>query len=164
MYLEYEVTADEYVASQLLYCRLSRDRKRFQWVAYCILTGVLFLGVGWSGRLPDWVALLLLIVGAWWIYVGVMNLYPARYLRQTYRSQELAGKKFKADLNENGFEVTGELGSWRGQWPSVKVEGENERVFILYSQGSVFVFGKQYLSDEQQQELRRLSGLHVPVV
>ena len=161
MYIEYEITADEYVASQLLYRKLSRDRKRFQWAAYSILTGLLFLGVGWSGRLPDWAALPLLIIGAWWICVGVVNLYPARNLRQAYRGQELAGKKFKADLSENGFEVTGELCSWRVQWPCVKLKGENERVFILYSLGSIFVFGKQYLSDEQQQELRRVSGLDI---
>lgn len=73
----------------------------------------------------------------------------------------MAGKRFKADVNEDGFEVTGDLCSWHVRWLRVRPKGENERVFIftLYPEGTIFMFGKRYLNDEQQQELRRLSGL-----
>jgi hypothetical protein len=30
---------------------------------------------------------------------------------------------------------------------------------MLYSGGSIFIFGKKYLNEEQQQELRKLAGL-----
>jgi hypothetical protein len=74
-------------------------------------------------------------------------------------ASELAGKTFRADLNEDGFDVAGDTCSWRVKWQGVRWNGENERVFMLYSQGTVFIFGKQYLTTEQQTELRSLSGL-----
>ena len=161
MHFEYEITADDYVASQILYHKLGGVRRRMQWVAYSVLTGLLFLGIAWSERSAwlGWGGLLLAIVGAWWIYIGVLNLFPARHLRRAYRGSELAGREFKAEVDEGGFGITGELCTWRVQWPGVRLKGEDAQVFILYSQGTIFMFGKKYLSNEQQQELRRLSGL-----
>jgi hypothetical protein len=74
----------------------------------------------------------------------------------------LAGKKFQAEVNEEGFEVVGDLRSWRVQWAGVSLKGENEHAFVLYSVGTVFMFGKKYLAAEQQQELRRLAALAAP--
>ena len=46
------------------------------------------------------------------------------------------------------------------QWQGIGLKGENEKVFMICSTGgTIFMFGKKYLTDEQQQELRRLSGL-----
>jgi len=94
-----------------------------------------------------------------WIYSAVASLFPARYFRRAYLESDLAGKSFNADVGEDGFEVTGDQCSWRVRWPGVRVKGENEQVFMLYSHGTMFIFGKKYLNSEQQEHLRRLSGL-----
>jgi hypothetical protein len=93
------------------------------------------------------------------IYYGVGNFFPARHFRRAFHGAGLAGKKFKADVNEDGFEVTGDVCSWRIRWPGVQLKGEDERVIMLSSGGTIFMFGKKYLNNEQIQELRRLSGL-----
>lgn len=72
---------------------------------------------------------------------------------------DLAGKSFEANVSEDGFEVTGDQCGWRVRWPGVSVKGENEQVFSLYSHGILFIFGKKYLNTEQQEHLRRLSGM-----
>ena len=81
-----------------------------------------------------------------------------RFLR-AYQRSELAGKRFQAEIDVDGFDVTGPLNSWRVRWEGVRLKGEDERVFVLSSGGTLFMFGKKYLSNEQQDELRRLSGL-----
>ena len=159
MYFEYEITADEYVASQILFNQLGGVRTRIQSVAVWILAGVFLILVAWNERAIDWATVLLAAIGAWWIYAGVASLFLARHFRRAYRGAEVAGKRFTADVNEDGFEVKGEFCTWRVQWAGVRKKGENSQVFMLYSQGTVFMFGKKYLSIEQQQELRRLSGI-----
>jgi hypothetical protein len=155
MHFEYEITADEYVAAQLLYYKRRGGRKRVERAAGWILAGLFFIVVAWNERVLNWAPILLAAIGAWWIYAGVANLFPARYFRRAYREVEVAGKRFKADVNEDGFEVTGDLCSWRIRWPGVRLKCENKRVFMLYSAGTIFMFGKKYLNDEQQQELRQ---------
>jgi len=163
MQFEYEIGAEEYAAGQLLYHRLSRDRTRLRWVVYSILTALLCVGIAWSEPRFDWGEFLLLLIGAWWLYVGVSNLLPAlllsRHFRRAYQGSELAGQKFKAGVDEGGFEVTGELCSWRVRWPAVRIKAENDKVFMLHSLGTIFIFGKRFLSAEQQQQLRTLSGV-----
>jgi len=39
------------------------------------------------------------------------------------------------------------------------VKGEDKSVFMLYVEGTLFIFGKKYLTDEQQHELRRLAAI-----
>lgn len=103
--------------------------------------------------------MLLAAIGVWWIYAGIASLFLARHFRRAYQGAEVAGKRFTADVNEDGFEVKGEFCTWRVQWAGVRRKGEDTQVFMFYSQGTVFMFGKKYLSIEQQQELRRLSGI-----
>jgi hypothetical protein len=162
MRFEYEITADEYAASQLLYHKLSVGRKRVERVVGSFLAGLIFLGTAWTERSNDLSPLLLAIVGAFWIYSGAVTLFPARYFRRVYRKSEVVGKRFNAEINEEGFEVTGDLYSWGVRWPGVRVKGENELVFMLSSNKTIFMFGKKYLSSDQQQELRKLSGLMSP--
>jgi hypothetical protein len=162
MQFEYEITADEYVASQVLYFKLSLGRKRVERGVYWILAGLIFIAVGWTGRSPNWAPILVVVVGAWWLYCGVANFFPAMHFRRAYGKAGMAGKRFKADLNEDGLEVTGELCSWRIRWAGVHLKGENEQVFMLYAANTIFAFGKKYLNNEQEQELRRLSGLQAP--
>jgi hypothetical protein len=159
MHFEYEITADEYVASQILVNQLGGARTRIQSVAIWILAGIFLIFVAWNEGAIKWATILLAAIGAWWIYAGVASLFPARHFRRAYRGAEVAGKRFIADVDEDGFEVKGESCCWRVQWAGVLRKGEDAQVFMLYSQGTVFMFGKKYLSIEQQQELRRLSGL-----
>ena len=164
MHFEYEITADEYVASQILVNQLGGVRTRIRSVAIWILAGVFLILVTWNEGAVTWATVLLAAIGGWWIYAGVASLFPARHFRRAYRGAEVAGKRFIADVNGDGFEVKGEFCTWRVQWAGVLRKGEDSQVFILYSQGTVFMFGKRYLSIEQQQELRRLSGLPVAIV
>jgi hypothetical protein len=159
MQFEYEITADEFVASQLLYYKLSGGRKRVERALYWILAGFFFVVIAWNEGSHNWAPILLALTGACWIYSGVGNLFPARYFLRAYPGSGVAGKKFKADVSEDGFEVIEDSCSWRVRWSAVRLKGENERVFMLYSQGTIFMFGKKYLNSEQQQHLRRLSGL-----
>ena len=159
MHFEYEITVDEYAAAQQLYHKQSGGRKRVERATGWIITGVFFIVIAWSERVLNWAPILLAATGVWWIYAGVATFFPTMHFRRAYRRVELAGKRFKADVTEDGFEVAGDLCSWRVRWPSVRLKGENERVFMLYSESTIFIFGKKYLSDEQQQELRSLSGL-----
>lgn len=159
MQFEYEIGPEEFVASSLLYLKLSRNRSYLQWGLFSIFGGLLFIIVAWSKAPFGWVDLLLMLVGLWWLYAGFSNFFPARHYRRAYRKADLAGKKFSAEINSAGFEVVGELCSWKVEWPGVRCKGENDKVFVLCSAGTVFMFGKKYLSDPQQQELRRLSGL-----
>lgn len=126
------------------------------------LAGLIFLGTAWDERFNDLSPFLLAFVGAWLIYYGTVTLFPARYFRRVYQKSEVVGKRFNAEIKEEGFEVTGDLYSWGVQWPGVRVKGENELVFMLSSNNTIFMFGKKYLSRDQEQELRRLSGLVSP--
>ena len=58
--------------------------------------------------------------------------------------RSFAGKKFAADVSEDGFEAcVGDLCSWRVRWPAVREKGENDRVFMLYSGSTVFSVWKK---------------------
>jgi hypothetical protein len=163
MNFEYEITVDEYVSSQILCHKLSGGRKRTRSAAVgWILGGVCLILVAWNQGVLNWPTVLLAAVGAWLIYAGVASFFPTCYFRRGYHKTELAGQMFKADVNENGFEVTGDLRRWYVQWPAVRLKGENARVFIFYTPSTIFMFGKKYLSDEQQKELRKLCGLEAP--
>ena len=159
MHFEYEITVDEFVASQLLCHKLNGGRKRVERVIYSFLAGLLFLATAWTERSRDLSPFLLAITGAWLIYYGAVSLFPAKYFRSAYRKSEVVGKRFNAEITEGGFEVTGDLRSWRVRWPGVRLKGENERVFVFCSYGTVFMFGKKFLSSDEQQQLRKLSGL-----
>jgi hypothetical protein len=158
MRFEYEITPDEFAASQLLYYRLSGGRKWVEHAVGWIIAGLALIFIAWDERFVDTAQILLAAIGAWWIYCGVARFFPAWYFRRAYPKSDFAGKKFTVDANEDGFEVTADLYSWRVRWPGVRLKAENERVFMFYSQGTIFMFGKRFLTSEQQQELRMLSG------
>ena len=97
--------------------------------------------------------------GISWVYGGIRMLFPGRYYRRAYRSSDLAGKSYRAGLDENGLRIVGEFCQWSVQWPGVQLKGEDERVFIFYAANTIVIFGKKFLSTEQQQEIRKLGGL-----
>jgi hypothetical protein len=159
MRFEYAITVDEYIASQLLYQKLCDGRKRIRRGVWWIVVGLLFIVIVFNERFLGWGPFLLGLVGAWWVYAGVVNLFPARHFRHEYPKAGVAGKTFKAEVNEQAFEVTGDECSWRVRWPGVQLKGENESVFVLYGANTVFIFGKKYMNHEQQQEFRKLARL-----
>ncbi|SRR5258708_3410930 len=156
MQFEYQITVDDYVASQLLYWKLSKGRRHIEMGVWWTLVGTLFIVAAWNEHGLDYGPALLALSGAWLICAGMTNLFPSQYIRRAYRGLKLAGKKYQANLNEEGFEIVGDLCSWRVRWPGVLLKGESEHVFILNSEdGHLFMFGKKYLTEEQQQQLRR---------
>jgi hypothetical protein len=49
--------------------------------------------------------------------------------------------------------------SWRVLWAEARLKGEDKCVFMFSGKGTIFIFGKKYLTDEQQKEIRRLAAL-----
>jgi len=160
---EYEIPREEYVAASRLYYRLKTDRRGRLWrslrAIWWVSAGIILILLGCREAASDLVSLVLVIIGAWWAYAGMASFFHRAYYGRAYRRSGLAGQRYKVDLNEEGFEVSGEMLAWRVKWPGVKFKGEDELAFVLVSAGTVFIFGKKYLDAGQQQELRRLSGL-----
>lgn len=160
MNFEYKITVDEYAAAQSLYHRMNGGRKRVHNAIVWILAGAFLAIVAWNQRPPDWAQFLLAAIGARVIYAGIMGLLlPPRYFRRHYAASELIDKTFKAEVTWDGFEVAGDMCSWRVQWQGIRLRGEDKRVFMFCSFGTIFMFGKQYMTNEQQENLRSLSGL-----
>lgn len=163
---QYEIPLDEYVAAQTLYYR-SLDRTRhIGRAARWLIAGVGLVviasnssSLSWAPNdsWTSWSVVLLAAIGIWWSYAGIRMLFPARHFRRAYRSFQFAGKSFKADMDENEFRIAGEFIEWRVKWPAVQTKSENERVFIFVAGGTIFIFGKKFLSSDQQQELRKLA-------
>ena len=154
----YEIPIDEYVASQTLYYRLTTGGRRVRRASFWIATGIFFIFIAWNQEVFNWAPVLLVITGSWWICRASLILFPAHYFRSHYKGSAVAGEKFQADVDAEGFEVVGDLCSWRVRWAAVTEKGENERVFILVAKGTIFMFGKKYLTAEQQRELRALAA------
>ncbi len=76
-----------------------------------------------------------------------------------YRELGLEGKKYHASVNGDGFQVLGEMSSWRIPWGKVSDKNESKLIFLFRSHGALFIFAKRYLTDEQQRSLRSISGL-----
>ncbi|MGB8131847.1 MAG: YcxB family protein [Candidatus Angelobacter sp.] len=154
MQFNYEIPSDEFVAAQIaLHTAKNKRRLIKRALGYTVL-GVVF-GLIALFRYPDLGPLLLLLVAANYICVGITNLFPQRYFRKGYLQSGLEGKSYQAELDESGFLVNGDSCSWRVAWSEVHLKGENKRVFIFYAKGTVFIFGKKYLTDEQQRDIRR---------
>lgn len=159
MQFEYQITADEYVAAHLLRDRIGGRGARIVRGGFFLILGLLFTVTAWNIRNFRWAAIAFLAPSAWWIWLGLVTIYPAGHYRRVYRKAAIEGERFKAEVNEAGFDVEGDLRRWQVQWPGVHPKGEDQTVFAFFSAGIVFVFGKKYLNAAQQRELRRLSGL-----
>lgn len=161
MRFDYSITAADYVAAQKLYYKLALGRKRVEigitWTLVSVFTGV----VAATHSPFDWGTVLLGMVSAWCMYAGLSTVFPTAYIRRQYRKAFLDGKTFHADLDQQGFQVSEDDCTWRIPWSGVSVKGENAQVFILYSDAAhtIFIFGKTYITSEQQAELRTLASL-----
>jgi hypothetical protein len=162
MQLEYEISEDDYVASQRLFWKLSYGRKRFKNPVSWILIGAFYIAIALERQIFDLVFTLLAGAGAFWIWNSMWILFPESDLRRVYRGLDWVGKRFRAELNAEGFEVVEEFETNRIRWAGLKIKGENEQVVIL-CQGpgqSLHMFGKKYMTAEQQHEFRKLAGMN----
>jgi hypothetical protein len=159
MRFEYEITADDFVAGQMLYHRLSSKKNYAINASSVIFAGTILVLVAVREKLMDLSPILLGSIGIWWIYVGIRGLFPGRYFRRGYLAQALAGEKYRADISKDGFDVASELRSWQVRWKGVSYKGESESVFMLFASNTIFIFGKRYLTLEQQDEFRTLASL-----
>lgn len=165
---EYQIPAEEYVAAGLLYHKTVGRSRRRQKAAFWIAAGVFLVVLAFNARPPQWakydtslnLALTLLaLIGVWWIWVAMRSLFLARFIRRHYRSFEYAGKSFQAEMDQNGFRVTGEFMEWLVKWPGVSHKAEDGTVFLFVAGGVMFILGKKFLPPEQQDEIRKISGL-----
>ena len=160
MEFEYEILADDYAAAAVLYRKQSGTRKQdLGW----LLAGTFLLVTGVIERERGVSPILLGAIGVWWMWAGFARIFVGgsyrKQCRKHYETIGLAGQKYRAKVVKDGFEVLGENQSWRAVWPTVSSKGEDDRVFMFYSGGIIFIFAKRYLADAQKQELRALSGL-----
>jgi len=162
MEFSYEITIDEYVAGQKLYRKLASGSAVARNSALWILLGLLFFIMARREPVFGWPAFLLSCVGIYWVYCGVLSFYPGRYYRRAYGKSGLAGKLYRATLNAQGLQVAGDDCGWQALWKAVQVKGEDGMVFVVFAANTIFIFGKKYLTPEQQDELRGLAGLEGP--
>ncbi|HWZ55790.1 MAG TPA: YcxB family protein [Verrucomicrobiae bacterium] len=147
------------MAGQLLYHRLTTGNKHIKTGLIWTASGIFLALVAVREKLVDLSPILLAGIGVWWVWAGIACFFPARYLRRAYAKQRLAGELYRADVNEDGFEVVGKFRSWRVQWPGVLLKGENQDMFVFFASNTIFIFGKKYLNLEQQAELRKFAAL-----
>jgi hypothetical protein len=159
MQFDYEIPVEEYAAAQVLYYKACTKgqlvKQAFGWVL-CGLFFVLTAAFRWAA---DWPPILLLLTGVWFIYGGIRMLFPTRHYRRYYPQSGLAGKRYHAELDENGFSVSGDACSWRVLWTEALLKGEDKRVFMFSGKGTVFIFGKKYLTEDQQNAIRQLAAV-----
>ena len=113
MQFDYEIPAAEYAAALMLYYRANGKGRLFKRALGWVLLGLFFVLIAVSRWVVDWGPILLLLTGTWLIYGGIASLFPTRYYRRVYPESGLVGKKYHAELDENGFSVTGDACSWR---------------------------------------------------
>jgi hypothetical protein len=159
MQFDYEIPVDEYAAAQVLYYKGSIKGGALKRAVGWGLLGSFFVLVAVSRWAVDLPPILLLLTGAWFIYSGIVSVFPTRHYRRYYPQSGLAGKKYHAELDENGFLVVGDACTSRVLWTEVLLDGENKHVFMFCAKGTIFIFGKKYLTDEQQKAIRSFAVL-----
>jgi hypothetical protein len=159
MQFDYEIPSEEYAAAQVLYYRAHAKRRPVKRALGWVLLGLFLVLIAIFRWVADWGSICLLLTGVWFIYAGIASLFPTRYYRRTYPESGLAGKNYHAELNENGFSVSGDSCSWRVPWSETRLKGEDNRVFMFSGKSTIFIFGKKYLTDEQQREIRQFAAM-----
>jgi len=159
MEFEYEISADDYADASVLHLRLSP--KRYSNIGWFV-AGAALLAVAINERDRGASPILLGAIGTWWIWGGLGAIFPIMfrpYYRRYYKRLKLTGQKYRASIDEGGFQVAGENRTWNHRWAEVSPKGEDGQVFMLFANGTLFIFAKRYLADEQQETLRILAGL-----
>src|SRR5437868_2380961 len=122
MRFDYQISADEYAASQAAQYKMAKGRARIYYGVFWIAIGLFFISIAWNEKVFDWAPVLLGSSGAYWTYCGLMTIFPERHFRRFHRSSGLVGKTFQADVNGEGFVVTGDVCSWRVSWSGVSMK------------------------------------------
>lgn len=159
MQFDYEIPVEEYAAAQVLYYKACVKGRLVKRALGWVLLGLFFILIAVLRWVPDWVPTLIVLTGAWFIYGGLAMLFPTRHYRRYYPESGLAGKTYHAEMDENGFSVNGDGCSWRVPWSEARFRREDKRVFMFSGKGTVFIFGKKYLTAEQQKEMRQLAAM-----
>jgi hypothetical protein len=159
MQFDYEIPVEEYAAAQALYYKACANGKVLKQALGWVVLGSFFVLVAAFKWAADWPLVLLFLTGGWFIYGGIRMLFPTRHYRRYYPQSGLAGKKYHAELDETGFSVSGDGCSWRVLWTDALLKGEDDRVFMFSGKGTIFIFGKQYLTEEQQKAVRQLAAV-----
>jgi len=137
MEFEYEITADDYADASVLHARLKPARERHSgW----FLAGAILLIVALIERDRGVSPILLGSIGIWWAGVGLGRTFPhlfRRYYRRYYKRLGLANQKYRATLDEEGFQVVGDYCSWRNRWTEVSAKGGRPRLHALCPRYSV---------------------------
>jgi hypothetical protein len=158
MQFEYEIPIEEYAAAQVLYYKAWSKGQAIKRAFAYIVVGFFYVLIATFRWAPDWPPVLVLLTGLLFIYAGIAALFPARHYRRYYSQSDLAGKKYCAEVDENGFLVNGDNCCWRVLWTETLLKGEDTRVFMFCAKGTIFIFGKKYLSEEQQQAVRQFAA------
>jgi hypothetical protein len=154
MQFDYEIQVNEYVAAQALYYKAWYKGRQIGRVLRWISAGLVFIVVA-VFRSAEFGQLLLILAGAFFIYIGILILFPKLRYRRAYPQSGLAGKTYRAEMDESGFSVAGNSCSWQVPWSEASLKGEDELVFMFYAKGTIFIFGKKYLTAEQQHWVRQ---------
>lgn len=161
MEFDYEISADDCAAASILHYKLSgKPRVARGW----LFAGTTLVIVALIERERGLSPILLGAIGIWWMWYGLGSIFPSmfrKYYRKYYRGLRLEGEKYHASLNQEGFKVEGPNRSWKNPWTDVSSKGEDHQVFMFLSHGTLFIFAKRYLAEEQRQTLRMLAGLPV---
>jgi hypothetical protein len=160
MQFDYEIPADEYAAAQVLYYKACSNanfvKEALAWASFgllCILMAIL-------DKASDWIPILLFFAGLSLIYGGIAPLFATRKYRKFYPESGLAGKAFHAEVDDDGLAVSGNDCTWRVLWAEVRFKGEDERVFMFAGKGTMFIFGKKFLTDNLQSQIRQFAANH----
>ena len=156
---EYEISRSDYAASQSAYYKLNVGRRRVYYAVLWIAVGSFFTLIASTQQVFNWAEILLGATGLYLIYCGILGFFPRLHFRRYYASSGMVGMKFHATIDNEGFEVTSDSCTWRVPWSGVSFKDENKGMFTLYAAGTLFIFAKRYLSDDQQRELRLLARL-----
>jgi hypothetical protein len=157
---EYEINRDDYASAQVLNHKLSGTRRKtLTW----LVAGVACLVVAVPEMKRGWSPLLLGAVGIWWIWAGLgwslLGVSARKYFRKHYGSSGVESVRYTAVVDDKGFTVTCESGSWIRRWDDVACKGEDANLFMLNAKGVLFIFAKRYLSPAQQDDLRTLAAI-----
>lgn len=159
MQFDYEIPVDEFAAAQVLYNKAREANVFVKRGFFWNLLGLFFVFIAETRWTLDWAPILVLLTGIWFISMGISSLFPMRYFRRMYSESEFSGVVYHAELNEDGFVVSGNACTWQALWTDVRHKGENKQVFMFHAKGTIFMFGKKYLTDEQQKEIRRFASM-----